>query len=69
MSNSTLNILLLWEEAGGVTWNWGNCFQTIINFLLVVIVLFFLVHAYFKVFKDEKVNQKNCTYCFQKVSP
>jgi hypothetical protein len=58
-----LNTPQLAQEAGGVTWNWGRFIQTTINFCLVLLTLFFIVKAYFKIFKAEKAKLRDCQVC------
>jgi large conductance mechanosensitive channel len=54
------------EEAGAVTINWGIFINTIIVFIIVALVLFFLVKAYMKTQKPaaEEVTTKDCPYCY-----
>jgi large conductance mechanosensitive channel len=52
-------------DAGAVTINYGIFVNTIIIFIIVALVLFFIVKAYNKVTKPaEPVVTKDCPYCF-----
>ncbi|KAI8820655.1 large conductance mechanosensitive channel protein, partial [Fimicolochytrium jonesii] len=59
--------------AGGVTWNYGNFFQTLFNFLLTAWILFFMVKVYsaaskqFTDHKSKKDLERLCPYCLKKV--
>ncbi|OZJ05519.1 hypothetical protein BZG36_01887 [Bifiguratus adelaidae] len=58
------------HSAGLVTINWGNFVQSIINFLVVAAVLFFIVKAIaeFKFRpKDPPPTEKKCDYCDKNV--
>ncbi|TPX57027.1 hypothetical protein PhCBS80983_g04135 [Powellomyces hirtus] len=59
--------------AGGVTWNYGNFFQTVINFLLTASILFFLIKVYAAavrkplVEKKKKEKERLCPFCLKLV--
>ncbi|KAI9345812.1 large-conductance mechanosensitive channel [Zopfochytrium polystomum] len=56
---------------GAVTWNWGNFIQTLINFILISVVVFFLVKLYSAAFlrkkKVEAPKTKECEECCEKI--
>ncbi len=53
------------KEAGAVTINYGIFINTIIVFIIVALVLFFLVKAYMKTQKPAaEVATKDCPYCY-----
>jgi large conductance mechanosensitive channel len=56
------------KEAGAVTINYGLFINTIVSFIIIVLVLFFMIRAINKLNKKEdfkeKVNTKKCSYCF-----
>jgi len=53
------------QAAGVVTWNYGNFIQTLMNFLLVSFIIFFVVKAYSAAFRREKpvIKTKQCEFC------
>ena len=55
------------KEAGAVTINYGIFINTIIVFIIVALVLFFLVKAYMRTQKPAAVTTKDCPYCFTAV--
>ena len=55
------------KEAGAVTINYGIFINTIIVFIIVALVLFFLVKAYMRTQKPAAVITKDCPYCFTAV--
>lgn len=52
------------KEAGAVTINYGIFINSIITFIIIALVLFFLVKAYMKTQKPAEVTTKDCPYCF-----
>jgi large conductance mechanosensitive channel len=54
------------KEAGAVTINYGIFINSIITFIIIALVLFFLVKAYMKTQKpkEEEVTTKDCPFCF-----
>lgn len=54
------------KAAGAVTLNYGLFINTIISFLIIAIVLFFIVKAMSNMQKKEveKIVTKQCPYCF-----
>lgn len=54
------------QAAGAVTLNYGLFINTIINFLIIALVLFFIVKAINKMKKKEieEIVTKECPYCF-----
>lgn len=52
-------------EAGAVVMSYGAFINTVINFLIVALVIFFLVKAMNKLRKqaEEEVTTKECPYC------
>ena len=55
------------KEAGAVTINYGIFINTIIVFIIVALVLFFLVKAYMRTQKPAAVITKDCPYCLTAV--
>jgi large conductance mechanosensitive channel len=51
------------KEAGAVTINYGIFINSIIVFIIVALVLFFLVKAYMRTQKPAEVTTKDCPYC------
>ena len=54
------------QEAGAVTLNYGKFINTIINFLIVALAMFFIVRAFNKMRKAETPaapTTKDCPYC------
>lgn len=52
------------KEAGAVTINYGIFINSIITFIIIGLVLFFLVKAYMKTQKPAEVATKDCPFCF-----
>jgi large conductance mechanosensitive channel len=52
------------KEAGAVTINYGIFINTIIVFIIIALVLFFLVKAYMRTQKPAAVSTKDCPFCF-----
>ena len=64
------NTPLIAGVSGAITWNWGNFFQTIINFLLIGISLFFILKIYIGIIrlgKPIQINEYPCKYCLIKI--
>lgn len=55
------------KEAGAVTINYGIFINTIIVFIIVALVLFFLVKAYMKTQKPADETAKDCPFCFTSI--
>ncbi|TPX66745.1 hypothetical protein SpCBS45565_g04308 [Spizellomyces sp. 'palustris'] len=57
------------QKAGAVTWNWGNFVQSVINFLIISIIIFFIVKMYAAAFRRKKadVKTKECPFCCKDV--
>ncbi|KAI9094649.1 large-conductance mechanosensitive channel [Phlyctochytrium arcticum] len=61
--------------AGGVTWNYGNFFQTIINFVITASILFFSIKLSSAFFRTSKIKlqlpkrdqERDCPFCLKKV--
>ena len=52
------------KQAGAVTLNYGVFVNTIIAFLIVAIVIFFIIKAINSFKKKEAATTKQCPYCF-----
>lgn len=52
------------KEAGAVTINYGIFINSIITFIIIALVLFFLVKAYMKTQKPAEITTKDCPFCF-----
>jgi len=52
------------KSAGAVTLNYGFFINTIISFLLIALVLFFIIKAINNSKKKEAASTKNCPFCF-----
>ena len=55
------------QEAGAVTINYGIFINTIIVFIIVALVLFFIVKAYMKTQKPAEETSKDCPFCFTSI--
>ncbi|KAJ1497924.1 hypothetical protein HMI55_005227 [Coelomomyces lativittatus] len=56
------------KDAGAITLNYGNFLQTIINFLVVAFILFFLIQIFQKLYNQKKEeNTEQCPYCLEKI--
>lgn len=57
-------------EAGAVVMSYGAFINTVINFLIVALVIFFLVKAMNKLRKqaEEEVTTKECPYCKSEIA-
>ncbi|KAI8914521.1 large-conductance mechanosensitive channel [Gorgonomyces haynaldii] len=53
------------NDAGVVTWNYGKFIQTIISFLIISIIIFFIVKLYAALFRRKKPEtpKRECPYC------
>jgi large conductance mechanosensitive channel len=58
------------KEAGAVTLNYGVFIITIISFLIIALVLFFIIRAFNRLKKKEeaKPSTKECPFCFSSVN-
>ena len=56
------------KAAGAVTLNYGFFINTIISFLIIALVLFFIVKAMNKFRKKEAVSTKSCPFCFSVIN-
>ncbi len=60
------------KEAGAVTINYGLFINTIVSFIIIALVLFFMIRAINKLKKKEelkqKVNTKKCPYCLSAIN-
>jgi len=58
-------------EAGAVTLNYGLFINTVISFIIIAIVLFFIIRAFNRLQKKEKekveTDTKVCPYCFSTI--
>jgi large conductance mechanosensitive channel len=52
------------QQAGAVTLNYGIFINTIITFLIIALVLFFIIKAINSSKKKEAAVTKSCPYCF-----
>ncbi len=55
------------KQAGAVTLNYGVFVNTIITFLIIAVVLFFIIKAVNSFKKKEAAANKACPYCFTTV--
>jgi large conductance mechanosensitive channel len=57
------------REAGAVTLNYGVFINTIISFIIIAIVLFFIIRAVNRMEKkeEEKPSTKECPFCFTSI--
>ncbi|KAI9017197.1 large-conductance mechanosensitive channel [Gaertneriomyces semiglobifer] len=55
------------QKAGAVTFNWGNFLETVINFVIISAIIFFIVKVYAATFRRKKAEApkktKECVYC------
>jgi large conductance mechanosensitive channel len=56
------------KAAGAVTLNYGFFINTIISFLIIALVLFFIVKAMNKFKKKEAVAVKSCPFCCSSIN-
>jgi large conductance mechanosensitive channel len=52
------------KQAGAVTLNYGVFVNTIITFLIIAVVIFFIIKAMNSFKKKEAASTKLCPYCF-----
>lgn len=57
------------KEAGAVTLNYGAFANTIINFLIIALVLFFIIRAVNRLIKKKEVKPatRECPFCFTSI--
>ncbi|KAJ3157258.1 hypothetical protein HDU89_002670 [Geranomyces variabilis] len=57
------------QKAGALTFNWGKFLSTIINFLIVSAIIFFLVKIYTAARRPapKPVTTKPCAFCFRDI--
>ncbi|KAI8806890.1 large-conductance mechanosensitive channel [Cladochytrium replicatum] len=54
---------------GAVVLGYGHFIQTIINFIIIALILFFIIKAYSAAFvRPKPVETKDCPYCFSAIS-
>jgi large conductance mechanosensitive channel len=58
------------QAAGAVTINYGVFINTLINFLIIALAIFFLIRAMNRAMPPpaEEVTTKECPYCFSAIS-
>ncbi len=60
------------KEAGAITINYGIFIKTIVSFLIIALVLFFIIKATNKIKKKEeekpKTDVKKCPYCLSEIN-
>lgn len=56
------------KQAGAVTLNYGAFINTIITFLIIAVVLFFIIKAMNSFKKKEAATTKQCSYCFTTIN-
>ncbi|MBN2073560.1 MAG: large conductance mechanosensitive channel protein MscL [Actinobacteria bacterium] len=59
------------REAGAVTLNYGIFVNTIISFIIIALVLFFIIKAINRLKKNEELSApetRECPYCFTNIS-
>lgn len=56
------------KQAGAVTLNYGAFINTIIAFLIIAVVLFFIIKAMNSFKKKEAATTKQCYYCFTTIN-
>ncbi|MBM3700424.1 MAG: large conductance mechanosensitive channel protein MscL [Actinobacteria bacterium] len=58
------------REAGAVTLNYGIFINTVISFLIIALVIFFIIKAVNKLKKKEvaEATTKSCPYCFTSIN-
>ena len=67
----TLTTPALYQEAGGVTFNYGSFLQNVIDFFIIAFVLFLVIKAYtFKLrpIKEGVPTTKECPFCCKDVA-
>ena len=57
------------KEAGAVTLNYGAFVNTIINFLIIALVLFFIIRAVNRLMKKKEIKPttRECPFCFTSI--
>ncbi|KAJ3146061.1 hypothetical protein HDU86_000560 [Geranomyces michiganensis] len=57
------------QKAGAVTWNWGKFLSTIINFIIISAIIFFLVKVYTAARRPQPkpVTTKECLFCYRDI--
>ncbi|KAI8892426.1 large-conductance mechanosensitive channel [Globomyces pollinis-pini] len=54
--------------AGAVTWNWGAFVQSVINFIIISVIVFFIVKVYAAAFRRKpKPKTKDCEFCLNAI--
>lgn len=56
------------KEAGAITLNYGFFLNTIVTFIIIAIVLFFIVKLMNTFRKKEAVSAKSCPYCYSTIN-
>jgi large conductance mechanosensitive channel len=56
------------KAAGAVTLNYGFFLNTVISFLIIALVLFFIIKALNKFKKKEAIVVKSCPFCFSAIN-
>ncbi len=56
------------KEAGAITLNYGFFINTIVTFIIIAIVLFFIIKLMNKFRKNEAVTTKSCPYCYSMIN-
>ena len=56
------------KEAGAITLNYGFFLNTIITFIIIAIVLFFIIKLMNTFRKKEAVATKSCPYCYSTIN-
>ena len=56
------------KEAGAITLNYGFFLNTIITFIIIAIVLFFIIKLMNTFRKKEAVTTKSCPYCYSTIN-
>ena len=68
---SDYNTIVEANKLGAITWNYGNFLQTVINFVIISVIVFFLVKLYTQMTREKKKeevkNTKECVYCYSDV--
>ncbi len=56
------------KEAGAITLNYGFFINTVLTFIIVAVVLFFIIKAVNVLRKKEEANTKACPFCFSTIN-
>jgi large conductance mechanosensitive channel len=56
------------KEAGAITLNYGFFLNTIVTFIIIAIVMFFIVKLMNTFRKKEAVTTKSCPYCYSTIN-